>query len=214
MQLAFAPAAGIAVGEATAATVRLGLTLYGWYLSRRQRDQHPVVAFKARDFQPEGEADTPQLAWVGNLTRDEVDDACPRHIDAQNITNEAAASTNRSDYRTPQEYGTAVHLKVRNAINGPNPKRPKDPNFRAEISLLKTLEETGKPEDQEASYGRPGSVRVDVLENTEDNTVCVYDIKTGTSGLSPARFAEISRTVYLRFPETQRIIVIEVRPGR
>jgi hypothetical protein len=105
-------------------------------------------------------------------------------------------------------------VRVRDIVNGPNPRIPKDPNFRAEVSLRKTLEETGRPNRQETDYGELGSIRVDILENTKYNTACVYDIKTGKSGLSAARFAEISRTVHLRFPNTLRIIVIEIRPGR
>jgi len=188
VQPAFFPGAAVAVEEAAAATIELGLTLYTWYLSRRQRDQQPVVAFKARDYQPAGQSAGAELAYVGTLTREETEKACPRQVDAQHFTNEATTGISPSDYETPQKYGTAVHVRVRDIVNGPN--------------------------RQETDYGELGSIRVDILENTKYNTVCVYDIKTGKSGLSAARFAEISRTVHLRFPNTLRIIVIEIRPGR
>src|SRR5215510_2171845 len=40
---------------------------------------------------------------------------------------------------------------------------------------------------------------------------CVYDIKTGQRGLSPARTTEIATNVFKAYPATQRIIVSEIR---
>lgn len=45
-----------------------------------------------------------------------------------------------------------------------------DPNFRAEVSAIKS---------GAAGYGARGSIRVDVMENVGEGTVCVYDIKIG-----------------------------------
>ena len=83
----------------------------------------------------------------------------------------------------------------------------RNPNFRAEVSLLKGLAD-------DATYGAKGSIRIDVFENVGNGTVCVYDIKTGRSGLSPARMAEIATTVLAAYPGTRRIIVSEIRPLR
>ena len=67
----------------------------------------------------------------------------------------------------------------------------------------------------EAYYGQRGTIRVDVLENRlEISTVCVYDPKTGRRGLSVTRMTELAQTVQKKYPETQHIIVIEVRPVR
>jgi hypothetical protein len=63
-------------------------------------------------------------------------------------------------------------------------------------------------------YSRRGSIRIDVLENVGDGTVCVYDIKTGEGGLAPGRMAEIAKNVFSVYHGTQRIIVTEVRPHR
>ena len=79
----------------------------------------------------------------------------------------------------------------------------KDPNFRAAVSYLKASEE---------DYGVKGTIRVDVYENTQKGTVCVYDIKTGRSGLSNARIAEIVSRVYAGSRKPNRIIITEVRP--
>ena len=65
----------------------------------------------------------------------------------------------------------------------------------------------------EVNYGTKGSIRIDVLERTGPSRVCVYDIKTGRSGLSPARFNEIRRSVAGAYgPEVNQIIITEVRP--
>lgn len=61
-------------------------------------------------------------------------------------------------------------------------------------------------------YGAPGSIRVDLLEKSYEDKVCVYDIKTGKTGLSAARSNEIAQTVALAYPSASRIIVIETRP--
>ena len=71
--------------------------------------------------------------------------------------------------------------------------------------MIKTREET---------YGTPGSIRVDVLERAQENVVCVYDIKTGKSGLSATRAAEIASRVAVIYTPASRIIVIETRPKR
>jgi hypothetical protein len=114
----------------------------------------------------------------------------------------------RGRYSTPTQYGTAVHRWIEESINGPTttPRSPPpDPNSRAEASLRKS---------EDAGYGLLGSRRIDVLENPGNGTVCVYDIKTGESGLRPARAAELASTVQYYWPGTQRIIVTEVRPRR
>jgi hypothetical protein len=103
---------------------------------------------------------------------------------------------------SPQQYGTAVHTNLKRQIDS-----LKDPNFRAEVSRLKS-------ETEEVRHGRRGSIRVDVLENAGGGTVCVYDIKTGTSGLSPARMAEIVGNTFKHFQNTNRIIISEIRPKR
>ena len=52
------------------------------------------------------------------------------------------------------------------------------------------------------------------FENPGTGAVCIYDIKTGREGLSPARMLELSSTVQYYYPGIQRIIVTEVRPRR
>jgi hypothetical protein len=85
--------------------------------------------------------------------------------------------------------------------------RPKDPNYRAEVSYWKM--------EEDDVYGRKDSIRIDVLENAGRRLVCVYDIKTGqsrSSGLSLGRMLEIAKNVLGAYPDVERIIITEVRP--
>jgi hypothetical protein len=140
----------------------------------------------------------PDAIEIGRLTRNEVDAACPRHGEVQSRTDEAAERVRREgNYTGAADYGTKVHVDLKRQIDD-----LEDPNFRAEVSAIKSRVET---------YGTKDSIRVDVLENVGDGTVCVYDIKTGKTRLSPARSAEIATNVHSIYPGTQRILVIETR---
>ena len=196
-----------AVPHPAAKAISAALALYTWMSSRNTADSTAVFGFRADAYSPGASADDAAI-WVGHLTREEVDDACPRHAEVQSITNQAAELIDRGAYETPQQYGTAVHLWIKREINGPDTipaSEPRDPNFRAELSLLKSDIE---------DYGVGGTRRIDVYENPGSSTVCVYDIKTGRSGLTPARMLELASMVQYYYPRTQRIIVTEVRPRR
>ena len=150
------------------------------------------------------DADKPPL-YVGTLTRAETDLACPRHGEVQSRTNAIAhLVTQEGGYDSPQRYGTEVHKRLAYVINGPGGSDfPRDLDFRAEYSLIKS---------KAADYGERGSIRVDVLERVNSDTVCVYDIKTGDRGLGAARMDEIAFNVNRLYPGTRRVIVIETRP--
>ncbi len=93
-----------------------------------------------------------------------------------------------------------MHTNLKSQINN-----LRNPIFRAEVSYVKAREE---------DYGTKDSIRIDVLENVGDGTVCVYDIKTGQRGLSLPRTVEIAKNVFGAYPRTQRIIVSEIKPKR
>lgn len=173
------------------------LAVFAGLLALNTGGRRPVFEFNAREF--DGSEGEPGFAASRLLTREEVNDYCPRLNEVQARTDFAASILRREDFARPSEYGTAVHTNLKHQID-----QLSDPNFRAEISLLK---------EQPATYGRPGSIRIDVFENVGNGTVCVYDIKTGKEGLSPARFAEIAARVFKIFPGTVRIIVSEIRPA-
>lgn len=196
--------------ELVIATVELGLTLFAWLSGQNSSDRKAAIAFSARQYAPGAE---PSLAldFVGMLSRDEVDAACPRLGEVQWRTDEAAYDARQ---RTPIDasaavYGTAVHTALKRQISNLD-----DPDFLAEVSLLKTLEETGEEPStshRQSEYGVPGSVRIDVLENVGNGTVCVYDIKTGARKLSAPRSVEIAAVVFRRY-RAINIIVTEIRP--
>jgi hypothetical protein len=193
-----------AIPPAVTTSIELALILLAWLASRDGPDRTAVLSLPTAKYQL-GPAGKLERIWVGQLTDEQVKAACPKYPTVRKETDNAAKTTNRNDYRSAAEYGTVVHTKLAEAI-GKN-----DPNFRPEVSFLKTLDETGKVPDK-TSYGTKGSVRIDVLENTNSGRVCVYDIKTGKSGLSPSRIAEIAQAVYLRYPEAPSFLVMEVRP--
>ncbi|MEP9366396.1 hypothetical protein [Xanthobacter sp. VNH20] len=213
IQPAFLP---LVAAPAAIATIELALTLYGAYAAGAfgplGSDAQPVIAFTAREYAP---GQSPQMtpSYVGALTKEEVEKACRRYGEVLDYADEAAAKLNRSDYPTAAAYGTAVHSELNRKI-----RALRDPNFVSEFSLLKTRDEVGAlslPKLlEDFRYGREGSIRIDVLENTGTGTVCVYDFKTGRSGLTAARSIEIAKAVSRRFEGVRNILVTEVRPSQ
>lgn len=181
--------------------------LYAWMSGQNTPDSTAVLAFRANAFTPGADAGSPAI-WVGSLTKEQVDEACPRHAEVQSITNQAADLIDRGRYDTSQQYGTAVHSWIKTEINGPDTtpeSPPRDQNFRAEVSFIKSVRE---------NYGTEKSIRVDVYENPGTGTVCVYDIKTGLKPLTGPRMLEIASNIQYFYPGTRSIIVTEVRPRR
>jgi hypothetical protein len=204
VQPAFAPPAG---DPRVAAVLFAATTLYTWMSSQNTADEKAVFAFNASAFVPGANSSAPAV-WVGKLSREEVDAACLRHYEVQSIADQSAAMIDPERYESAANYGTAVHTLIRDEINGPPTtpaSPPRDPNFRAEVSVFKS---------GPVRYGKLGSIRVDVFENPGTGTVCVYDIKTGKEGLSPLRALEIASNVHSFYPGTQKIIVTETRPKR
>jgi hypothetical protein len=195
VQQVFDPSGGAIVAGITA-----GIVLYNWMSARNDDSGAAVLAFKANQYGP-GEEPKLDVAWVGRVTRDQVDAACPRHGEVQDRTDAAAIQAQRAgNYWTAQQYGNEVHKLLEHDVN-----RLLDKDFRAEVAVSKSeLTETG----------RIKFIRVDVLENVGNGTVCVYDIKTGDRGLSLPRSMEIAREVYRNYKGIVRIVVIETRPRR
>lgn len=203
------------------------LALYEQYSRYNNDNQRTVLEVEARGFfrkgAPAGEFDKNGLKI---LTQQQVNNTCGQLARVQELTDKAVAAVKTSgEPMSLTQFGTAVHQYVAQAIKGRNnPSLPTyDENFRtlrAEISYVK-MEEEGvnmkkeleRMQKEGTRYGTTGSIRVDVLEHKNDSTVCVYDIKTGDSGLSPARFAEIFANVRSVFPDATNIIITEVRPS-
>jgi hypothetical protein len=174
------------------------LTLLTFLYGNKKPDETPYIQFNARAFLP-GASDDAAAIHVGSLSREEVDSSCPRHRLVQNLTDEASMGVTREwGSLYPKEHGTRVHAALKASVDGLY-----DPNLKAERSAIKSAEE---------KYGKVKTIRVDVIENVGDGTVCVYDIKTGRSGLTGPRMQEIADNVHSLYPGTTKLIVIETRP--
>jgi hypothetical protein len=191
-----------------------GLALFTWLSARNSRQRHAIIEFKAHDYEYARD-DAPgsqfELRAVRLLAKEEVKKVCKKLDEVQELTDEAVLNTigERSEM-SPTQYGTAIHKYVSDVIGD------KDPNFKAEESFLKLQEEmkqngevySAKP----TKYGKKNSIRIDVFERRDQQTVCVYDLKTGLSGLSTARRTAILTYVHGTYPGATHIVIAEVRP--
>ncbi len=168
----------------------------------RDSEARPALEFDPREFTSEG-SDALNLAMVRTLTRAETAATCEMYADIQERVDRLDRIVRENNPSlSPQQHGTAVHLGVASEINGLDRQ-----DYRAEVSAIKSV--------GEKVYGTPDSVRIDGLELTRNNVVCVYDLKTGRAGLSLARTVEIAAAAYKVFDTNPtRFIVIEVRPNR
>jgi hypothetical protein len=57
-----------------------------------------------------------------------------------------------------------------------------------------------------------GSSFLDVLHDVGDGTICIYDIKTGISGLGSRQIYQYWSEAKQAFVYAQRIYILEVRP--
>jgi hypothetical protein len=203
-------------GPAGLRDIELGLQLFALQSAFNSRDKQAIIEFRANDYQRTGSSAL-QFVAARSLTREEVGDICKKLDDVQRLANKAGAKVRaRPLPMTPRQFGTFVHTALRDKINGDK----QDEKFRAEVSLLKTYDETGMkiPESErkeyEKPYGKKGSIRLDVVENVGNGTVCVYDLKTGLSVLDMKRMTEIAGRVFQnekKYGPVKRIIVTEVR---
>lgn len=185
-----------------------GAILFGWESQRNGLDgRQAVMGFNAWQFNPEtGAAGRPQLGYIGRLSDEEVERACLRWPDVKSFADRAANAAGSKDlHPSGAVYGTSVHSRFKIYVEDAH-----DPFFRAERSFSKErLEATS---DAESRYGYPGSIRVDAYEFRPDGTLCVYDLKTGVTGLSDRRAEILARAASLGFSPIRRVIVTEVRP--
>jgi hypothetical protein len=180
--------------------VEAALSLFAGLSAQNSINQQAIISFNSTEFRS-SEGNALPVEAVGPLTREQVDQFCEKFGDVQKRTDETYARIARErPFASASQVGTAVHVDLKDQINVP----PQE-FYRAEVSRLKSEAER---------YGTPGSVRIDALEKSSDDTVCVYDIKTGRAGLTRARSLEIATTAFSVFGPVRRIIVTEVRPRR
>ncbi|MBA8876901.1 hypothetical protein [Phyllobacterium myrsinacearum] len=184
----------------------------------KQRDptKTPIFLFRPKDWKPDNPAErttTRPSAEVKLITKDQVKEDCPEHGTVQNLTNLAKNSAGKAyNYSSPVLWGTAVHSRMKELVDNNHSGQ-----LIAERSFVKYNEDVMDDPifyQRTPSYGEMGSIRIDVLGRVHDDVVCVYDIKTGRSGLSFPRVIEIGESVSRRYPTNPTIIVTEVRPDQ
>jgi hypothetical protein len=99
-------------------------------------------------------------------------------------------------------HGSRVHKALEELIKAETTARHLPEGMRAEISFV--------PGSVETPYGTRGSMRIDIIEEVDKNTMYVYELKTGGAALKEPR---IDRT--LRYFEGKTtVIVMELNPWR
>jgi hypothetical protein len=206
VQPAFWPAAGqVAVRIAPVArkAIEAAIAAYAAAVDRNDRERQAVFVFRAREFEAKGSREIAD-AKVRVLDRKDVEDACALNT-VQGLTENAVKEAlKEGPYAKASDFGTAVHTRLAAIIRALGPGSI----FKAERSYLKGVQES----ENQSFYGVAGSIRIDVLQELNKNTVCVFDIKTGKSGLSPARMREIAANVIKANPHAKYFVIVEVRP--
>lgn len=201
-----APAVPLVIGyverQAIAAGISAGMAALGAILQSRPGAAGAVVEFNATEFE-RGANNTLVITSRGTLTEEQIRTECPRFSEIQARTEETTARLRRErPDLLPWVFGTAVHVNLKDQIVALN-----DPTLQAETSIVKS-----------GGASKPGepAFRIDVLEVTPNNDICIYDIKTGKQGLTLARSLELAGEAYkiadLHNMAPARIFLIEVRP--
>lgn len=158
-----------------------------------------------------------------SLTANEAEKLCKRYGEAQTtldrIYQKVVAMP--QDW-TPQTFGTHVHMEFAHDVNGSaSTKKPKDPHFRSEFSLIKSLQDDPAQPFEKAlmnwktGYAFGGTARVDLFEDVDrkGELICVYDIKTGKTRLDLDRIYEIAFAVANNFRTAKQVIILEMTPA-
>ena len=125
-----APAAAV-----LARTMEAAASLFAALSARNDRNGTAALGLTATGFLPRASPDF-DTTWVGRLSREKLDAACPRAAEVKAIADEAAAYVrSQIEGLSPQEFGSRVHLRIKDQINS-----QRDPKFVAEISLSRTGE--------------------------------------------------------------------------
>ena len=170
--------------------------------ARNNPDSTAALEINTRVHEP---GTTPEDPWVSvkQLTKEQMN-SVPSATKSKNSSTMRQPSTDHKIFRALLDRGTAIHKEVEREINGPG-KEPKDPDFRAETSLLDSKLER---------YGAKDTKRIDVLENTrKEATVCIHDGKTGKRPLTFSEMRKLVAAAHSFYPGTKRVIITEVRPS-
>jgi hypothetical protein len=190
----------LVAAPAVATTLEAAALLFTYLLARGPSfGKAPGTTALRYDFEPDAGKKFP-LIWVGPIHQTTLNQACPLNEEVQSVTNEAAKRLRALNPKLDNaRLGNLIHYDIANTFD-----RLNYPNVRVELSLDSVGKETG--------YGENNSVRLDLYELSPSNKVCVYDYKTGSKGLGGSRAMRLARTAKYHYPQSDGIIVIQVRP--
>jgi hypothetical protein len=198
-QLSIEPTAGPALTIPLVASVlEQALIFFGAAAAVTAVHEYGVKPFIAFYRGSEGTGDQTRVS-VGTLSDARVNEVCPNTGTFQALTTSTALGIDKTGM-TPQAYGTAVHSAMKAEINALSNGSD---NLKAEYSLI---------EGDDARYGQVGSTRLDIFNYIPStNTVCVYDIKTGTRGLDASQATRIYNEAK-EWKNGANVMIIELRP--
>jgi len=158
----------------------------------------------------QGQADGPPILITEALTPEQVSQMCPRAAEVQGFIDLAAAEwAPLATTMKKSTLGTKIHLTAKNMLEDAKRINPAlYGNLHAEVSL--DLEALGPNDKIGITYGTAGSTRLDVMELVRQQMGCVYDYKTGQTGLNAARVSQIIKVWNVRFPGVP-VTILEMR---
>ncbi len=138
--------------------------------------------------------------YTGTQTEAQVQSNCPAYQRIQQWTDEGVATLrNDGTAWSPQIFGTAVHAYVATQV-----RLSGDPTLKANPIL-----------GLGGTQVLLGAIIPDISETQPNGTTCIYDIKTGVSGLPDSRAANfVNRWIEQNRSASTRFIVVTVRPSR
>ncbi len=191
-----------------------GLSTFNRLSKQNNPRQQPIILFRPKDWGGGDESKPIQMrlkSGVRLATKDEIKRYCPEFDQVQELAQTAAkAAGPRVKYPSASDWGTAVHYKMKLEVVK---TAGTSAELYAEESYVKYKEEVGDDSRRYlrgATYGQKGSIQIDTRGQIYNNTVCVYDLKTGKTGISIARAVEIYKSVRRRHETMPEVRIVEV----
>jgi hypothetical protein len=146
------------------------------------------------------------------LTQEQVTQWCPSAAEVQSFIDLAAEQwAPLVPKMDPRVVGTNIHMSAKRLLDAAKLANPEAyANMYPEVSLDLAPKEGADPDRFDVTYGASGSTRLDVLELVSPQMGCVYDYKTGSSGLTTKRIMQIIAVWNHRFPDVP-VVIIEMR---
>lgn len=193
------PAFLAAVPATVARTLELAAALFT-ILSARKDGFGTVLGMTVQEYKLSPQGSPATVSWVGQPSLNDFNAACPRNGYVLALTDRVTARVKARGHNVSmQALGTRIHREIADEVRALH-----DPNFKAELFISRSV-----MPNRPASLG---SVRLDLFERVRPGVVCIYDYKVGVAGLDADRARDLALMAKHQFPETQQIMVIQVRP--